>query len=388
MAAKNYVFTSEAVTEGHPDKVCDLISDAVLDEVMRKDKNGRVACETFITSGFVVVGGEISAKADINIQKLTENVLADTGYGNTEFGFGNFYVLNAIRKQSVEIAKGVDRGGAGDQGIMFGYATNETPELMPAPILWANKLAKYISYVRKNNIIGHLGPDGKTQLSLEYENGIPKRVKTVLVSVQHSAEALDKNMQTIERFKKEIIEKAVKPCLRNLIDGKTEIIVNPAGSFVIGGPAADTGLTGRKIMVDTYGGSAPHGGGAFSGKDPTKVDRSGAYATRYIAKNVVASGIASKCLIQLSYGIGIREPLSVFADTFGTSKASDDEIANMIKEVFHLTPDGIIQTLNLKNPIYYKTAAYGHFGRSEFPWEKTDRAEEVKDYFRSKGYSA
>ncbi len=293
-----------------------------------------------------------------------------------------------MRKQSPEIAKGVDRGGAGDQGIMFGYATDETPELMPAPILWANKLARYIANSRKSGIIKHLGPDGKTQLTFEYENGVPKRVKTVLVSVQHSAEVLDENKQTSEKFKEEIIEKAVKPCLGNLIDGETEIMINPAGSFVIGGPAADTGLTGRKIMADTYGGAAPHGGGAFSGKDPTKVDRSGAYILRYIAKNIVASGIASKCLVQLSYGIGIREPLSVFADTFSTSQIPEEEIVKMIKEIFPLTPAGIIETLNLKNPIYYKTAAYGHFGRSGFPWEKTDRAEEIKNYFRLKGYSS
>ncbi len=269
---------------------------------------------------------------------------------------------------------------------MFGYAVNETPELMPAPILWANKLAQCISAARKGGVVEHIGPDGKTQLTFQYENGKPKRVKTALVSVQHSAAVSNKNGKTSEEFKEEIISKIVKPCLGEFIDGKTEIVINPAGSFVSGGPDADTGLTGRKIIIDTYGGAALHGGGAFSGKDATKTDRSGAYIARYIAKNIVASGIAKKCLVQLSYAIGVEEPVSVFADTFSTSQIPDEEIEKMIKEIFPLTPEGIIGELGLRKPIYYKTAAYGHFGRSGFSCEETNRAEEIKNYFAAKGY--
>ena len=383
MQEENYLFTSEAVAEGHPDKVCDLISDAVLDEVLKSDPDGRVACETFITLGLVVVGGEITADAEINVNGIVNKVLADVGYLNSEFDFGSFYVLNALRKQSREIAEGVDGGGAGDQGIMFGYAVNETPALMPTPVYWANRLAERLAQVRKNGEVKHLGPDGKTQLTFEYKNGKPERIKTVLVSAQHSKEVLDKEGNTSKEFKNEIIDKVVKPCLGSSIDSSTEILINPTGSFTVGGPYADTGLTGRKIIADTYGGSAPHGGGAFSGKDPTKVDRSAAYMARYIAKNIVASGTAEKCLIQVSYAIGVDKPLSVYADTFSTSRVSNEEIAEMIENLFDLTPRGIIKTLGLKRPIYYKTASYGHFGRNEFPWEKTDSAEKIKEYFRS-----
>jgi S-adenosylmethionine synthetase len=377
----NYLFTSEAVTEGHPDKVCDLISDAVLDEVMRKDPDGRVACETFITAGLVVVGGEITADAEINVEEIVNKVLSDVGYLNSEFDFGGFRVLNVIRKQSGEIAKGVDSGGAGDQGMMFGHAVNETPEFMPAPVYWANRLAEKLTQARKSGEVKHLGPDGKTQLTFEYEKGKPKRIKTVLISTQHSKAVLDKEGNTSKEFKTEIKDKVVKPCLGRLVDDDTEILINPTGSFTVGGPYADTGLTGRKIIVDTYGGSAPHGGGAFSGKDPSKVDRSAAYMARYIAKNIVASGIAKKCLIQVSYAIGVEKPLSVYVDTFATSVVPDEEIAEMINNLFDLTPRGIIRALNLKRPIYYKTASYGHFGRKGFPWEKTDAAERIKKYF-------
>ena len=340
MQEENYLFTSEAVAEGHPDKVCDLISDAVLDEVLKSDPDGRVACETFITSGLVVVGGEITADAEININEIVNRVLADVGYLNSEFDFGSFYVLNALRKQSKEIAEGVDRGCAGDQGIMFGYAVDETSALMPAPVYWANRLAEYLAQARKSGEVKHLDPDGKTQLTFEYKNGRPNRIKTVLISAQHSKEVLDKEGNTSREFKREIIDKVVKPCLGSLIDSSTEILINPTGSFTVGGPYADTGLTGRKITADTYGGSAPHGGGAFSGKDPTKVDRSAAYMARYIAKNIVASGTAEKCLIQVSYAIGVDKPLSVYADTFSTSRVSNEEVTEMIEDIFDLTPRG------------------------------------------------
>jgi S-adenosylmethionine synthetase len=384
----NYLFTSEAVTEGHPDKICDQISDAVLDEVLKNDKGGRVACETLITSGLVVVGGEITTSARINVEEIVKRVLKDIGYNNSEFGFDceNFSILNAIKKQALEIAKGVDNGGAGDQGIMFGYATDETEELMPAPILWANKLAKYLSYARKNGIAKHLGPDGKTQLTFRYVNGKPHKITTVLLSTQHTKDVLDKDGNITEEFKQEIINKIIKPCLGDFIDEDTEFLINPTGSFVIAGPAADVGVTGRKIMVDSYGGMAPHGGGAFSGKDPTKVDRSAAYMARYISKNIVASGIAEKCLIQLSYAIGLEKPLSLMVDTFSTSDISNKEIVEMIFNTFNLTPRGMIDKLELRNPIYFRTAVYGHFGRSEFSWEKTDMRAKIRDYFISRGY--
>jgi len=386
MFEENYLFTSEAVTEGHPDKICDQISDAILDEVLKQDRKGCVAVETLITSGLVVLSGEMTANAKFNVEEIVKKVLKDIGYLNPEFGFdcNNFSILNSIRKQSLEIAKGVDGGGAGDQGIMFGYATDETEELMPAPILWANKLARYLSYARKNEMVKHLGPDGKTQLTFKYVDGRPTTIKTVLVSTQHTSEVLDKDGNTSEKFKKEIINKIITPCLGKLMDDDTVILINPAGSFVTGGPVADTGVTGRKIMVDTYGGMAPHGGGAFSGKDPTKVDRSATYMARYIAKNIVASGIARKCLMQVSYAIGVDKPISVMVDTFSTSKFSNDEIVKMVRSTFDLTPIGMIKHLELRNPIYYRTAAYGHFGRNEFSWEKTDFAEKIKDYFLHK----
>lgn len=380
----NYFFTSEAVTEGHPDKVCDQISDAILDEVIRQDKNAHVAVETLITGGFIVVGGEIFADATFNVEEIVKSVLKDIGYSDDKFGFNfnHFSILNAIREQSPEIAEGVNRGGAGDQGLMFGYATNETTELMPAPILYANKLAQYLACARKNEIVKHLGPDGKTQITFQYVDGKPQRISTVLVSTQHTNKVVDKEGHTSAEFRNEIIAKIIKPCLGNLIDNDTTIIINPAGSFVNGGPAADTGVTGRKIIVDTYGGMAPHGGGAFSGKDPTKVDRSAAYMARYIAKNIVASGVAEKCLIQLSYAIGLEKPLSLMVDTFGTSKIENSAIAKMVNDLFNLTPVGIIEYLELKAPIYLKTACYGHFGRNEFPWEKTYAVERIQNYFK------
>lgn len=380
----NYFFTSEAVTEGHPDKVCDQISDAILDEVIRQDKNAHVAVETLITGGFIVVGGEIFADATFNVEEIVKSVLKDIGYSDDKFGFNfnHFSILNAIREQSPEIAEGVNRGGAGDQGLMFGYATNETTELMPAPILYANKLAQYLACARKNEIVKHLGPDGKTQITFQYVDGKPQRISTVLVSTQHTNKVVDKEGHTSAEFRNEIIAKIIKPCLGNLIDDDTTIIINPAGSFVNGGPAADTGVTGRKIIVDTYGGMAPHGGGAFSGKDPTKVDRSAAYMARYIAKNIVASGVAEKCLIQLSYAIGLEKPLSLMVDTFGTSKIPNSAITKMVNDLFNLTPVGIIEYLGLKAPIYLKTACYGHFGRNEFPWEKTYAVERIQNYFK------
>ncbi len=390
------LFTSESVTEGHPDKVCDAISDAILDECMRQDPMSRVACETMSCTGFVMVTGEITTKAYVDIQKVVRDTVNEIGYTRSEYGFdGNTCaVMVAIDEQSADIAMGVDKAlearenrmsdaeieaiGAGDQGMMFGYATNETPELMPYPIALAHKLCKKLTDVRKDGTLKYLRPDGKSQVSVEYdENGKPSRLEAIVISTQHDEDV------TQEQIHKDIRQYVIDPVVsKELIDDKTNIFINPTGRFVIGGPHGDAGLTGRKIIVDTYGGYARHGGGAFSGKDCTKVDRSAAYAARYVAKNIVASGLADKCEIQLSYAIGVAQPTSVMVDTAGTGKVSDEKLVDIIRENFDLRPAGIIKMLDLRRPIYKQTAAYGHFGRTdvELPWEKTDKVEALKKY--------
>jgi S-adenosylmethionine synthetase len=383
MAKENYFFTSESVTEGHPDKVCDQVSDAVLDDVLRQDKNGRVACETFITVGLVIVGGEVTTSSYVDIPSLVRNLVKDIGYTDPKYGF-NFStcaILNAIGTQSPDIAQGVDTGGAGDQGLMMGYAINETPELMPLPIMLAHKITMRLAEIRKKGILPYLGPDGKSQVTVEYENDRPKRVDTVVVSSQHTEEILDRSKKKITaRAKEEIIENVVlKSIPKRYIDAKTKYLVNPTGKFVIGGPQSDTGMTGRKIIVDTYGGSSSHGGGAFSGKDPTKVDRSASYMARHVAKNIVAAGLAEACSVQLAYAIGVAEPVSVLISTKGNGQVPDWRLTELVRKHFDLTPRGIIEYLDLRRPIYRKTASYGHFGRSEpeFTWEKTDRARDL-----------
>lgn len=380
-----YYLTSESVAEGHPDKVCDQISDAVLDEVLKDDPTGRVACETFITVGLVIVGGEITTKTYVEISDLVREVVKDIGYTHAKYGFNyeTCAVLNAIGRQSPDIAQGVDIGGAGDQGLMIGYACTETDVFMPLPIYLAHKLTMQMKEVRKKNILPYLGPDGKSQVTVEYENGKPQRIDAVVISCQHTEEILDETGKKItNKAKEEIIEKIGLEVLpKELIDKNTKFYVNPTGKFVIGGPQSDTGMTGRKIIVDTYGGAAPHGGGAFSGKDPTKVDRSATYMARHIAKNIVAAGITSKCLVQLAYAIGIADPISVFIETFDGKKINQQKLLRVIKEVFPLTPRGIISYLDLLRPIYRKTACFGHFGREEeeFTWEKTDKAEILRE---------
>ncbi len=385
------LFTSESVTEGHPDKVCDCVSDAVLDAIISQDKNARVACETFCTTGVVTVMGEITTTAQVDIPKIVRDTVCGIGYDSAKAGFdGNTCaVMVSLDKQSPDIALGVDNSmeykdgeddaynlhGAGDQGMMFGYACNETDELMPLAISLAHKMAKRLTDVRKSGELEYLCPDGKTQVTVEYEDGVPTRVDAVVVSSQHSAEV------SLDTLRADILEKVIKPIVpANLFDENTKIYINPTGRFVVGGPQGDTGLTGRKIIVDTYGGYARHGGGAFSGKDPTKVDRSAAYASRYVAKNIVAAGIATKCEIQLAYAIGVAKPVSVMVDTFGTGIVADDRIAAAVNKVFDLRPAAIIDTLKLRNPIYRNTSAYGHMGRTdvELPWEKTDKTEELK----------
>ncbi len=383
----SFLFTSESVTEGHPDKLCDQISDGVLDGVLADDVSGRVACETFVTVGLVIVGGEITTTTYVDINRLVRNIVKEVGYTKPEFGFHykTCSILNAIGTQSPDIAQGVDTGGAGDQGLMIGYACNETDELMPMPIMLAHKLVRRLTEVRKNNILGYLGPDGKSQVTVEYENGVPKRIGTILLSCQHTKEILDHTGACItEDSKRQIIDAVVIPVVPgHLLDDRTKYLVNPTGKFVIGGPQSDTGMTGRKIIVDTYGGIGAHGGGAFSGKDPTKVDRSAAYMARYMAKNVVASGIVKKCTIQLAYSIGVPEPISVSVWSDSTSGSANHKIAEIIRKLFDLTPKGIIETLDLLKPIYRKTACYGHFGRNgeEFTWEKTDRAKDIAREF-------
>ena len=382
------LFTSESVTEGHPDKVCDKVSDAILDEILSQDKNARVACESFCTTGVINIMGEISTGAKVDIEKIARDTILGIGYNDDALGFnGNTCrVIVNIDKQSPDIAMGVDsaleykngkedlydRTGAGDQGMMFGYASNETPELMPMPIYLAHKLSKKLADARKSGEIPYLRPDGKTQVTVEYENGVPHRVDTVVVSTQH-----DEGVP-LNTLRGDILNKVIRPVIPEaLIDGETKVYINPTGRFVIGGPAGDTGLTGRKIIVDTYGGMARHGGGAFSGKDPTKVDRSAAYAARYVAKNIVAASLAQKCEIQIAYAIGVASPVSVTVDTFGTGVCDDGLIAAAVKEVFDLRPAAIIDTLDLRRPIYKKTSNYGHFGRcdADFTWEKTDKTE-------------
>lgn len=380
-----FFFTSESVAEGHPDKLCDQISDGVLDEVLKHDPAGRVACETFVTMGLLIVGGEITTTAYIDIHKLAREVIKQIGYNDPKYGFDyhTCAIINTINSQSPDIAQGVDTGGAGDQGMMVGYACKETPELMPLPIMLAHKLVKRMADVRHENILKYLGPDGKSQVTVEYHEGRPKRVDSVVLACQHTENILDpkKNKKKItDKARKEIIETIAEPILKGYIDKNTKFYINETGKFVIGGPQSDTGMTGRKIVVDTYGGMVASGGGAFSGKDPTKVDRSAAYMARYVAKNVVAAGIADKCLIHIAYVIGKAEPLSVFVDTSGTSKISDTSIVKLIKENFDLTPKGMIKTLDLLRPIYKKTACHGHFGReeAEFSWESTDMAAILK----------
>ena len=380
MENKNRIFTSESVTEGHPDKICDQISDAILDDILRQDPNSRVACEACVTTGLVMVMGEITTKGYCDVQKVVRRTVENIGYNRGKYGFDaeNLAVLVAIDEQSADIAMGVDRDGAGDQGMMFGYACNETEEYMPLPIVLSHKLARRLTEIRKQGIVSFLRPDGKTQVSVEYdENNKPLRIDSILVSTQHDEQV------TIEELKETIIKQVINVVVPNeLIDEKTKILVNPTGRFVIGGPKGDTGLTGRKIIVDTYGSFARHGGGAFSGKDPTKVDRSAAYMLRYVAKNMVAAGFADKMEIQIAYAIGVAEPSSISVDTFGTSKYSETELIKIIKENFKLTPKGIIETLDLRRPIYLQTAAYGHFGRTDIdlPWEKLDKVEKLKKY--------
>ena len=372
-----YYLTSESVGNGHPDKVCDQISDAILDAVLRDDPQGRVACETFITTGLVIVGGEITTKTYINVQKIVRRVLTDIGYTDHKYGFNaaTCGVLNAIVGQSPDIAQGVDTGGAGDQGIMIGYACDETPELMPLPIVLAHKLVQRIEEVRKNGTLKYLGPDCKSQVTVEYEDGTPKRVDAVVLACQHTEEILDKTGKKItDEARNEIIKTIATPILGKLTDSQTKYYVNETGKFVVGGPQSDTGMTGRKIIVDTYGGVVSHGGGAFSGKDPTKVDRSATYMARYVAKNIVAAKLAKKCWVQFSYVIGRADPVSVMTDTFGTGKISEQDLVDLVRKNFDLTPRGIIRDLDLQKPIYQKTAVYGHFGREEFSWEKTSKA--------------
>lgn len=383
MEDRKYLFTSESVSEGHPDKLCDQVSDAVLDACLKDDPESRVACETFTTTGMVLVGGEITTSTYVDIQEIARGVAKKIGYDKAEYGldYESMSVLNAIHSQSPDISQGVSgtglfegEQGAGDQGMMFGYACNETEELMPAPIMLSHKILLNATDLRKSGGITWLRPDSKSQVTIEYEGYTPKRIDTVVVSHQH-----DDNVG-YDQLKAEIIAKVIKPVLEptGLLDNDTKYFINPTGRFVIGGPHGDSGLTGRKIIVDTYGGMGRHGGGAFSGKDPSKVDRSAAYMGRYVAKNIVAAGLCDRCEVELAYAIGVPFPVSVMVETFGTAKVEEAKIEKAVKEVFDLTPAGIIRTLDLKKPIYQKTAAYGHFGRNEFSWEKTDKAEELK----------
>lgn len=389
--SNKYLFTSESVTEGHPDKMADQISDAVLDAILKEDPNGRVACETFVTTGLVMVGGEISTDCYVDIPKLVRETVREIGYTRAKYGFDcdTCSVLTSIDEQSPDIAMGVDKAleaksgdmevekatGAGDQGIMFGFATNETDEYMPISIVLAHKLARRLAEVRKDKTLPYLRPDGKTQVTVEYEDDKPVRIDTIVISTQHHPEC------ALSRIEKDLIQYVVKPIVpEELLDDETRYLINPTGRFVIGGPQGDAGLTGRKIIVDTYGGYSRHGGGAFSGKDPTKVDRSAAYASRYVAKNVVAAGLADKCEVQLAYAIGVAEPVSILVDTFGTNKIDEDKIVKAIEDNFDLRPSCIIEDLGLRRPIYRQVAAYGHFGRDdlELPWERLDKVEELK----------
>jgi S-adenosylmethionine synthetase len=395
MSTKRRLFTSESVTEGHPDKICDQISDSILDAILAKDANARVAAETSVTTGLVLVAGEITTSTYVDIPKIVRETIKGIGYNRAKFGFDSetCAVLTSIDEQSADIAMGVDQAlesregqmsdeeieaiGAGDQGLMFGYACNETTELMPLPISLAHKLARRLTEVRKDDVLGYLRPDGKTQVTVEYdENNKPVRIDTIVISTQHAPEV---TLEQIQRNLKEFVINPVVP--KDLIDENTKYFINPTGRFVIGGPQGDAGLTGRKIIVDTYGGYARHGGGAFSGKDPTKVDRSAAYAARYVAKNIVAAGLADKCEVQLAYAIGVARPVSISVDTFGTGKVSEDVLVDLVSENFDLRPAGIIKMLDLRRPIYKQTAAYGHFGRTDIdlPWERTDKADTLRE---------
>ncbi|MBU0548999.1 MAG: methionine adenosyltransferase [Candidatus Omnitrophica bacterium] len=374
-------FSSESVSEGHPDKLCDQISDAVLDDVLKHDPRGRVACETYVTMGLVIVGGEITTKGYVDIHNICRNVIKDIGYTDPKYGFDykTCAIINTIHNQSVDIAQGVDKGGAGDQGTMIGYACSETPELMPLPIMLAHRLVMRMAEVRRKGILKYLGPDGKSQVSVEYENNLPKRVDSVVLACQHTEEILDESKDFItKQAREEIIKEIADPVLKQWVDKDTKYYVNETGKFVIGGPQSDTGMTGRKVIVDTYGGMVPHGGGAFSGKDPTKVDRSATYMARYVAKNLVAAGLAKKCLIQLAYVIGRADPLSILLDTYGTSQVPEEQLIPALRKIFDLTPQSIIKVLELERPIYRNTACYGHFGRPEFSWEKVDKVKELQ----------
>ena len=371
---RRFLFTSESVTEGHPDKIADQISDAILDEVLRQDSTGRVACETLVTTGLAVVAGEITTTAQLEYTDIVRGVIRDVGYTRAKYGFDadTCAVISSLKRQSVDIAQGVDTGGAGDQGLMFGFACNETEELMPMPIILAHKLVRRLSEVRKQGHVNFLRPDGKSQVTIEYLNGRPERVDCVVVSTQHSDEVSNHDLHAV--VMDEVIRNVVPA---GMMDSRTKFHINPTGRFVTGGPMGDAGLTGRKIIVDSYGGYSRHGGGAFSGKDPTKVDRSACYMARYIAKNLVAAGLATKVEVQLAYAIGVAEPVSVMADTFGTGTIPEEQMTEIIRSVFPLTPAGIIKSLDLRRPIYRATAAYGHFGRNEpgFTWERADKAE-------------
>jgi S-adenosylmethionine synthetase len=389
---QNYIVTSESVTEGHPDKICDQISDAILDNLLSQDPDSRVAVECLTTTGSIHIAGEVTSKGFLDAQAIAQKVLKEIGYDSTAYGidYKHAGIWVNIHKQSEDISRGVSEGsgidtalGAGDQGMMYGYACTETEELMPLPIVLAHKLARRLAVVRKTNIIRGLGPDGKSQVSVEYQDDKPKKITGIVIAQQH-LDSIDENV-----LRKEILEKVVNPVCRNWMDENTKIFINSTGKFTLGGPAGDTGLTGRKIIVDTYGGVGRHGGGAFSGKDPTKVDRSGAYAARYIAKNIVASGLAEKCEIQLSYAIGISKPTSININCFGTNKIPEERISRLVYDNFQLTPKGIIDSLNLRKPIYQKTAAYGHFGRTDdfFSWENTDKAEILRKSLNSNQYA-
>ncbi len=375
---RNYLFTSESVTEGHPDKIADQISDAVLDALLAQDPMSRVACETLLTTGLAMVAGEITTKGYVEIPDIVRQTIKEIGYTRAKYGFDSetCAVVTSVHSQSPDIAMGVDTGGAGDQGLMFGYACDETPELMPMTIMLAHKLTRRLSEVRKKNILPYLRPDGKSQVTIEYRDGKPYKLHTVVISSQHSPDV------DLKRLRKDVIEKVIHPVLpKRLLDEKSIIYhINPTGRFVTGGPMGDTGLTGRKIIVDTYGGVGSHGGGCFSGKDPSKVDRSASYMARYVAKNIVAAGIATECEVQIAYAIGVPEPVSIHVDDFGSSQLEHDELVKIIRKNFDMTPKGIMKTLNLRRPIYRKTAAYGHFGRNEpeFTWEKTDKAAKLR----------